>query len=103
MAKKVTDLGDKFLLAGLGVITITKEKAEKFVKELVSRGEVTKKGSSTLINDLLNKGKRARKEIKDFIKKETTLIYKQANRASQKEVNELKKRIRQLEARLKQK
>lgn len=47
---------EKMLLASLGALSLTKEKAEKIVEEFVKRGEVAKKDKAGYINRLLEKG-----------------------------------------------
>ncbi len=93
----------KLLLAGLGLAALTKEKAEALVNELVSKGEITKGEASSFLSDLMKKGEKTKKELRDLVRKETSNIFKEINVASQKDIEALKKKISQLETKLKQK
>ena len=54
------------LMAGLGALSLTREKAEAFVDELVKRGEVAAPQKPKIVQDLLE---RAQKEEKDILEK----------------------------------
>lgn len=103
MAEKMSGLVNKLLLAGLGAAAITREKAEKYVKDMSSRGKFSKDEAASLINDLAKKGKQAQGEIKDLVKKNITKLLKETEMASREDVAELKKKIRDLEEKLKNK
>ena len=61
------DLFKKTVLMGLGAMTITKEKAENLVDELIKKGELAKDKRSKAIQDLLEKANEQEKEISDKI------------------------------------
>jgi poly(hydroxyalkanoate) granule-associated protein len=61
------DLFKKTVLMGLGAMTITKEKAENLVDELIKKGELAKDKRSKAIQDLLEKANEQEKEIFDKI------------------------------------
>ncbi|AEE15382.1 hypothetical protein Thena_1776 [Thermodesulfobium narugense DSM 14796] len=57
------NLINKALLMGLGVMDITREKAEKLVDELVKRGEVAKEEKYKVVNNLLDQIDKHEKEL----------------------------------------
>ncbi len=93
----------KLLLAGLGLATLTREKAEELVNELVSKGEITKGEASSFLSDLIKKGDKTKKELREIVRKETSNIFKEVNVASQKDIEALKNKVSRLETKLKQK
>ena len=61
------DLFKKTILMGLGAMTITKEKAENLVDELIKKGELAKDKRSKAVQDLLEKADEQEKAIFDKI------------------------------------
>lgn len=51
------------VLAGLGAATLTKEKADKLVDELIKRGEATAEERPKLVRDLLARAEESEKEL----------------------------------------
>lgn len=63
---------EKSLLAGIGLLSMTRGKAQKIVDDLSKRGELEKDQVETWVNQLTDRGederKAARKMIRDEIK-----------------------------------
>lgn len=91
------DFIKKSLLFGVGAVTITKEKAEKVVNELVEKGQVSKGEASKLLNDLVEKGEQERKAISETIKVEIEKVKKDIGIVDKNKLEELEKRIIGLE------
>ena len=85
---------------GLGVFSVTKEKVEEIVKELVKKGEVSQEEGKKLVNELLEKGEKTRKELEAQIEKIVKGIIERLDLATRKELNELKSEIEQLKEKL---
>jgi len=101
MKFKASELANKLLLAGLGLAALTQEKARKLLKELTGREKISKEEASAFVSDLLERGKESRKRLGDLVKGEVARILGKADFASKKDIAELKKRIEELEAKLK--
>lgn len=71
------DLIRKTILAGIGAATLTKEKVEGLVDELIQRGEVASEERPKVVQELLTKAEEAKKEwqekveqaVKDTVKR----------------------------------
>lgn len=87
------------LYLGVGAFTLTKEKIEQVVDDLVHRGEADKKDRRDLIEEFMNRAQEFEKELTEKIKN----IVINYGFASKKEVEELKKRIEGLEKKLAEK
>ena len=61
---------EKSLDFGLGLLTLSREKVEAFVEEMVSKGEIEKKEASQFASDLIKKGEEQRSELKHWIHEE---------------------------------
>ena len=87
---------EKMLLASLGALALTKEKAEKIVEEFVKRGEVAKKDKAGYINRLLERGKYARIEIEKIVEKSMTNVLNKLNIPAKSDIDALMKKIEAL-------
>ena len=84
-------------LAGLGVASITKEKAEKLMNELVNRGETSNKEAGDYLDKLLERGKKEREEFRGNVNKEVGKVIGKLGLATKEDVAEIIKRIDRLE------
>ncbi|MBO8130256.1 MAG: hypothetical protein H0Z29_01915 [Candidatus Marinimicrobia bacterium] len=84
----------KLYLAGLGAITLTKEKAEELVDELVKKGQVKAEEKKSFVENILKAAEEKRKETQEFIKKEIQKVLKSMEIPTKKDVeNIVKKRL----------
>ncbi len=100
MRLKASQLVNKLLLAGLGIAALTQEKGRKLLKELTGREKISKEEASAFVGELLERGKETQKKLGEVVKKEVARILAKVDFASKKEVEELKKRLEELEAKL---
>jgi polyhydroxyalkanoate synthesis regulator phasin len=91
---------NKAVSLGLGAAIATKEQAEKFVDDLVKKGEVNQSESKQLIDDLIRKGQEAQASIDDRIKSYVRSALHDANLTTRDEYVALKERIAELERRV---
>lgn len=94
------DFLKKAFLVGLGAISITRERTEKFVKKMEAKGEVTSSELKELVNEMMEKGEESQKALTELIKKEIERVKQTMGLATREEVNMLKNRLEDLEARL---
>jgi len=86
----------KIGLAGLGLLSITKAKAQEIVNELVKKGDVSKTEGAKLVKDLLEKAEEDKKFLEEKMEKAAKRILKKLDVPTRKEINELKKKIDKL-------
>lgn len=87
----------KALLAGIGAFSLTREKAEQVVNEMVNRGQVKGDEANTVLDDLMKRGEEERNLIKQAIRKEFEKIREELNLVSKEELEDLYARISRLE------
>ncbi|NMB44935.1 MAG: hypothetical protein GX998_00820 [Firmicutes bacterium] len=92
----------KLLYASLGLVDLTKEKAEQLVAELVERGEMTKQEGRDFLTELTQRVDTETDGMRHRIYKESRRIIAGMGVASKEEVQELRLRIDKLERRLEQ-
>ena len=90
------DLVKKTILASLGVLSLTKEKAEKITKELIKRGEVAKTEEAKFVKDLMERAEKSKIEVEKKIEKAVKKTLAKLNLPTRKEMNELKTKIDKL-------
>ena len=92
----MTDLIKNIVLAGLGVMSLTHEKAEKLAKDLIKKGELSENEEAKFIKDLMEKAEKYSAEAEKKIEKtvEKTLI--KLNIPSRKDLEEIKEKLDKL-------
>lgn len=91
---------EKIILAGFGVLSVTKENAAKIVEELVKKGTIAKEEQPDLARELLEKGNAIRKEIEDIIEKSITDILDKMNIPTKSDINIIIKRIEKIDKKI---
>lgn len=94
------ELLKKGFYTGLGLASITKEKAEELAKELVKKGELSEKEGKGFVEEILKKSKEAAQE---FEKRAETLVYnaiKKIDVPSKKEFTAITQRLAILEGKI---
>ncbi|AIC94672.1 phasin family protein [Shouchella lehensis] len=82
---------------GVGAASASKEQIERTVNELVQRGEVKRSESNQLVDDLMEKGKKAQKEVESMITERVKQYLVSMDIPTQAEVDALKARVAILE------
>jgi polyhydroxyalkanoate synthesis regulator phasin len=97
------DLLKKTYLFGLGLVSLTKEKAEELVDDMIKRGEVAEKDRGKVIEDMLNRVQEEQeklfKTVRDYVKK----VVHDMGLPTRDEFLELQKRVDELENALQKK
>jgi polyhydroxyalkanoate synthesis regulator phasin len=82
---------------GAGLAVMTAEKIEEMVKEIVNRGHISEKEGKELIDDLIEKSRKAKKDLGERIENAVRETLQRLKIPSRGEVDELKARIEELE------
>ena len=88
---------------GAGLVAMTAEKIEETVKEIVNRGHMSEKEGKELVDDLIEKSKKAKRDLGERIENAVQETLQRLKIPSRREVDELKSRIEQLEKALEKK
>ena len=94
------ELLEKTIELGLGAALLTKESAGKLVDDLVKRGDVSREEGKKLVTDMLEKGKGQKKKMEDFVVEVVERALGKADIARRSQIEDLEKRIAELEDRL---
>ena len=91
------ELIKRSIFIGAGLASMTAEKIEEAVSEIVKKGEISEKQGRELVQDLLEKGSKVRKELAERIDRVIQEKLQKLNIPTRREIEELKTRIEQLE------
>jgi poly(hydroxyalkanoate) granule-associated protein len=87
---------DKMMLAGLGAISMTRERAEKIFDEYVSRGKVEKESRSGFIKAVMEASDKNRQELEKLIAKQISETVKHLNLPTREDIQRLEKKLDKL-------
>mgnify|MGYP005841454139 CR=1 FL=1 len=90
----------KLALAGIGVFSLTREKAEQIVKELAEKGQVSAEEAKGMFRELIEKGEQEREALLRTIRNEINRLREEVGLATKHDLKVLEQRISSLEARL---
>lgn len=105
---KLENLTKKVLLGGAGLVSLTQEKAEQLVNELVKRGELEEHDKNKLVAQVIDRVEKSSKDFKSIVeglvqdvtlikdKNEVALTKEQIIAEKEREIEELKKQIKEL-------
>jgi len=91
------DFVKKSMLIGMGLATLTREKVEQTINELIEKGEMSEKEGKEAVDDLMKKSKEITKGLTEKVEKTVTDTLKKLNIPTRKEFAELKEKIKRME------
>jgi poly(hydroxyalkanoate) granule-associated protein len=92
----MADLIKKMILAGLGALSLTREKAEEISRDLIKRGELAKTDEAKFVRDLMDLVEKNRAGMEEKIEKAVEKAMEKLDIPSRKEINALKEEISKL-------
>ena len=91
------DIIKKTYLAGLGLASLTGEKIEEIVEELIKKGEVAEKDRKKIIDELISKGREQREQLSESVKDTVQKVVYELKIPRRDQYEALLKRIEELE------
>jgi polyhydroxyalkanoate synthesis regulator phasin len=85
------------MMFAIGAAYTTAEGIRGFVEDMVKQGSLTKTDASSLVDELVEKGKQARTNINQSIAKSVSDYMKSAGLATKEDIEKLNARVQQLE------
>jgi polyhydroxyalkanoate synthesis regulator phasin len=92
----MTDFIEKAYLAGLGVLSVTREKAKELVDELVEKGKITADEAPKFMKDLLSRADEGKKALEEHIEKGIENTIEKLGLATKKEIAALDQKLDQI-------
>jgi polyhydroxyalkanoate synthesis regulator phasin len=91
------DLVRKAYLLGLGLASLTREKVEEIVDELVHKGEIAEKDRRQVLDDLLARAREEQKRLRGSVRETVQKVLTETGIPTQKEFEDLLERVSALE------
>jgi len=92
----VTDLMNKVLLAGVGALSLTRQKAEELVEELAKEGKVAEKKKPDFVKDLLDRAEKSRHDLEDMVSRSVSSALTKLSIATKEDLKRIEKKIDKL-------
>jgi polyhydroxyalkanoate synthesis regulator phasin len=96
----MVDLIKKAIYTGLGLVVLTKEKAEELVKELSQQAKLSEQEGKELLDGLLKHSEQARHDFQSKVDETVVAVVKRLNLATKDEVAGLKAKVEELSAKI---
>lgn len=90
----------KAMLLGIGLIGLTKEKAEEIVDDLIKRGEVSREERFKMVDKLLREAEKKEEALTGKINEIVQKTITQVGLASKKDLEAISKRLAEIEKRI---
>jgi len=87
------DLIKNIVMAGLGLLSLTNEKAKSLAKDLIKKGELSETNEAKFVKDLMEKAKKAGSEIDKKVEKAVEKSLKKLNIPTRKDLDEIKRKL----------
>ena len=91
------DLFRKGYLVGLGLASLTREKVEEVVDELVRRGEVAEKDRPRVVDDMITRMREEQKRLTNMLRDTAQKAVVEMGVPTRQQIDELLKRVENLE------
>lgn len=98
----ITDVFKKAVLTGLGIMSVTEEKVKEIIKDMESKGEVSKKEGEELFKNIISKAEEEKKAVENRIAGLVKDYLAKMNIATREDLVKLEKKVHGLEKRVKE-
>ena len=93
---ETVDILRKSVLFGLGLFTLSKERAEEIVDELIKKGELAKGERAEAVRNLVDKAEKRSKELKDKVEEQVKKATEKFKSQTKTELQSLNEKIDKL-------
>ena len=87
---------DKMMLAGLGALTMTRERAEKMFDEYVSRGQAAKEARTGFVKEVMDGAEKTRLELQRLVSDQVRQTVNNLHVATKDDIERIEQKVDQL-------
>jgi polyhydroxyalkanoate synthesis regulator phasin len=91
---------DKMLMAGLGAMSMSRERAEKIFDEYASRGQAERGGKSGFVKEMMDSADRTRQEFEKIVREQTRQVVETMNLATKDDIQRIESQLDELRGKL---
>ena len=84
---------DKLMLAGLGAVSMTREKAEKIFDDYVSRGKAEKESRTGFVKEVVETAEKTRKDFEKLISEQVHKTVEKLELARRDDIRRLEEKL----------
>lgn len=100
--ENIEGLFKKFVYTGVGLVSMTKDKLQKAIDDMVKEEKISTKEGERIVKDFLENTGEKKKELEESLKKAVDKAIEKLNFAKSKDLEELRKRVEELENKMKE-
>lgn len=94
---EMSEMFRKMGLFGVGVISLTQEKAEEFTQEMIKKGEISKEEGKKFVKEVLSEKEKQLKDIEEKINRKVKENLKKSGIVMKSDITALERKIEKLE------
>jgi polyhydroxyalkanoate synthesis regulator phasin len=87
---------DKAMLAGLGALTMTRERAEKLFDEYVSKGQAEREARTGFVKEVMDSADRTRAELQRLVSDQLRQTVNNLQLATKEDLQRIERKLDQL-------
>ena len=87
---------DKMMMAGLGALSITRERAEKLFDDAVSKGQAAREARTGFVKEVMDSAEKTRSELEKLVSNQVRQTVDNLQLASKEDVRRLEEKLDQL-------
>lgn len=91
----------KLILAGIGALDLTREKAEEILEELAKKGEIASEEKGDLLKEIVKRGEEQKEQIEGKVEKVIEKVISRTRIATVNDIKRLEEKIEKLERKIK--
>jgi polyhydroxyalkanoate synthesis regulator phasin len=84
---------DKILLASLGAVSMTRERAEKIFDEYVARGQAERGNRNGFVKELMDHADKARKDVEKMVSDQVQAAIGKLDLATKKDIERIEQKL----------
>ena len=87
---------DKMMFAGLGALSMTRQRAEEIFEECVKRGQAVQQDKSRFVKDLMDSAEKTRADLEKMVSEQVQKAAAKLRVATQQDVERVEKKLDQI-------
>lgn len=87
---------DKLMLAGLGALSMSKEKAEKIFDEYVDKGKAAHADKTGFVKEMMSSAEKTRGELEKMMSKQVNEAVNKLDLATKEDIKRLERKLNKL-------
>ncbi len=91
---------NKMMLAGLGVMSMSREKAESIFDEYVARGQAEREGKSSFVKELMDSADKTRQDLEKLVNEQMHKAIESTSVATKNDISRIEQQLQAITATL---